>query len=156
MARRPDKGQYVPKNPQKYIGANLDRITYRSSWELTMQQFLDNTPEILQWASESVHVPYQNPLTGKWSIYIPDFLVVYLDKNGRQHCEMIEIKPAKEVPGMQVLNENGRPRRISPRDRLTQAVNAAKWQAALAYCAKRGWQFRVATEHQMFAWKRKK
>lgn len=150
MARKTDKGLFVPKNPEKYIGANPDNITYRSSWELSVMLVLDSHPNILKWASEAVSVPYRNPLTGRWSMYVPDFIVVYIDKAGRSHCEMIEVKPAKEVPGMQTLTERGKPRRISQRDKLTQAINAAKWQAAAGYCAKRGWKFRVATENVLF------
>ena len=75
-------------------------------------------------------------------MYVPDFFVIYIDKNNLKHCELIEVKPAKEMPGYQG-NINGR-------TRLVQAINAAKWQAALAYCAKRNWQFRVMTENQLF------
>ena len=98
------------------------------------------------WSSESISIPYRNPLTGNWSLYLPDFLVVYIDKYGTKHCEMIEVKPEKEVPGYAG--------KVSPRTKLVQAINAAKWQAAIAYCAKRNWKFRVANETQIFAFKR--
>lgn len=111
-------------------------------------KWADTTPNILAWSSESISIPYRNPLTGKQTVYIPDFLIVYMDKKGKKFAEMIEVKPAKEVPGM--LNE-----KISKRDRLSQIINAAKWQAASIYCAKRGIKFRIVTEKDMFAFKRK-
>lgn len=113
-----------------------------------MMQVLDGTPEVLGWASETFSIPYFNPLTKKWSMYIPDFLVAYVDKTGKQNCEMIEIKPAKEHPEYAG--------KVSKQTKLVQAINAAKWQAAMAYCARRKWRFRVATENDLFAFKRKK
>lgn len=112
--------------------------------------FADEHRNVLAWSSESISIPYRNPLTGKQSIYVPDFLIVY-EGNGKRHAEMVEIKPAKEVPGL--LNESSK---LSKRDRLAQIINAAKWQAAAAFCAKRHIRFRVLTEKDMFIFKRKK
>lgn len=153
MAKKYAKDEFVPKNPQKYVGKLP--IMYRSSWERAVMVKLDEHPNIVAWASESVSIPYRNPLTGKWSMYIPDFLIVYLDKNGVKHCEMVEVKPQKEVPGLQLLSEKGTPKRVSQRDKLTQAINAAKWQSAMQFCVKRGWKFRVLTEASLFSYKRK-
>lgn len=110
--------------------------------------FFDSHPNIISWSSESVSIPYQNPLTGRWSMYIPDFLISYIDKNGQQHAEMIEIKPLKETPGYSE-------KRVDARTKLVQAVNMAKWRAAQAFCAKRGIHFRVMTERDLFSYKRK-
>lgn len=152
MARTTAKDFFTPKNPQKYIGKMP--IMYRSSWELTMMMWLDSHPYILQWASESVDIPYRNPLTGKWSIYIPDFLIVYADKTGRQHVEMVEIKPMKEVPGYQKISERtNRPLKVSKQTQLVQAVNAAKWAAAMQFCKKKGWKWRVVTEETLYNYK---
>lgn len=150
MAKKTLKGTFVPKNPEKYIGGNIKNIQYRSGWEHSMMMFLDNGhPNILGWASESISIPYQNPLTGRWSMYIPDFVVVYIDKNNRQHCDVIEVKPLKETPGFQQ-------KKLTEHAKLTQAINASKWKAATQYCTKRGWNFRVATEKDLFAYERRK
>ena len=143
------KGVYEPKNPEKYIGTG--KIQFRSSWELVMMKFLDSNDSVVAWSSESISIPYRNPLTGRHTVYIPDFLIVYVDKKGNKHAEMIEIKPAKEVPGL--LKEG---KRLTKKDRLAQTVNAAKWQAAIAFCAKRKIFFRVITENDLFIFKRKK
>lgn len=149
MARKTDKGVFVPKHPEKYIGPNLGNITYRSSWELTVMLKFDDHPNVVYWASESIRIPYQNPLTGKFSVYVPDFMVVYVDRSGTQHREVMEVKPLKETPGS-LIESNGRKRRLSQRDKLAQAVNAAKWQAAAQFCAKRQLTFRVLTENSLF------
>jgi len=107
-----------------------------------MAKVLDTHPSCLSWSSEAISIPYYNPVIQKWSMYVPDFFVIYIDKNNLKHCELIEIKPEKEMPGY-----HGN---VSERTKLVQAINAAKWQAALVYCAKRNWQFRVMTENQLF------
>ena len=134
------KGEFIPKNPEKVIGKRP--IIYRSSWEMSLMRVFDENPAVLQWSSESITVPYQNPLTGKWTMYLPDFFVIYIDKNNQKHAEIIEIKPWKEDPR--------NPAKASTRTKLTQAINGAKWASAAAYCRKRGWGFRVMTENQLF------
>ena len=104
-------------------------------------QFLDNNDSITHWASESLSIPYRNPLTGKPSQYIPDFFVVYENKHKQRVAEVVEIKPKKET-----IIEN----KTSARDRAIIAVNQAKWAAASAYCRANGMTFRVINEDQIF------
>jgi hypothetical protein len=104
-------------------------------------RFCDNNDSILQWASESIAIPYRNPVTGKMSQYIPDFLITYRTKDNQQRAELIEIKPKK-----QSIIES----KMSSRDRAVVAVNYAKWAAAQIWCRKAGLHFRVITEDDMF------
>ena len=134
------QGSYSPKNPKKYIGSGA--IRYRSSWELTFMMFADSNPKVLQWASESIKIPYKNPLTGKQTIYVPDFLVVYQGPNGKNIAELIEIKPKSQS----MITEKTR----SVRDRAAIAVNHAKWASAKAWCSRQGINFRVITEDDIF------
>lgn len=134
------QGVYTPKNNQKYIGKHKPK--YRSGWELTFMMFCDNHDSVLQWASEAIQIPYRNPLTGKQTVYIPDFFVLYQDKFGKQKAEIVEIKPKK-----QSLIES---RVVSAKQRATVALNHAKWAAAMAYCKKAGLTFRVITEDDLF------
>lgn len=133
------QGIYEVKNPQKYVGKGKPR--YRSGWEFAFMRFADENKNILQWASESIQIPYRNPFTGKQTIYVPDFLIVYQDKLGRTIAEVIEIKPKK-----QTLVES----KASNRDRAVVALNHAKWQAAGAYCKRLGLNFRILTEDELF------
>lgn len=143
------KGPFYPKHPEKYLG-DPTKIVYRSSWELTCMMYFDKAPAVTNWASEPISIPYRNPLNGRHTIYIPDFLIAYQDKSGRNHVELLEIKPAKEVPG--AITE----KRMTPKLKLTQALNMAKWQAAAAFCAKRGIKFRVVTENELFGKKKRR
>lgn len=133
------KGEFTPKNPGKYRG-NYP-IIYRSSWELAVFTKFDAHPNVIQWASESVKIPYQNPLTGKFGTYVPDILVVYADKSGKKHAELLEIKPIRET-----VMEKAR----TKRDKLAVAVNTAKWKAAYGYCKRNNLKFRVLTEAELF------
>ena len=132
-------GFYAMKNPAKYVGKNTPK--YRSGWEHAFMRFCDTNDNILQWASESINIPYRNPITGKQSIYVPDFLITYRDKNNQVKAEMIEIKPKKQS----VLES-----KQSARDRAVVAVNYAKWDAAVKWCKRQGILFRVVTEDDIF------
>jgi hypothetical protein len=132
-------GVYTVKNKQKYVGNREPR--YRSGWEMTFMMFLDNNDSILQWASEAISIPYRNPLTGKQSMYIPDFFVTYRDKNNTVKAELIEIKPKK-----QSLVES----KQSAQDRAIVAVNYAKWDQATKWARRNGLIFRVINEDQIY------
>lgn len=132
-------GPYTIKNPEKYVGKRGPR--YRSSWEFAFMNFCDNNPAVVQWNSEGLQIPYFNPVSGKHTIYVPDFLIVYVDANKKQHVELIEIKPTKET-----TMESAK----SPRDKLSVAINMAKWAAADAFCRANNMKFRVVTEFDIF------
>ena len=135
------KGFFEPKNPQKYIGTA--RIQYKSSWELSFMRFVDTNPSIQKWASEAIRIPYKDPLTGRNTIYVPDFFIQYVDKFGKIHVELIEIKPASQA----ILERVGK-------NRVNQAQfikNQAKWAAARVWCQANGIQFRVICENDLFA-----
>lgn len=134
------QGKFVPKNPEKYIGNKTP--TYRSSWEWAFMQFCDNNPSIQRWASEAIKIPYRDPLTGKQTIYVPDFFINYVDKNGKQHAELIEVKPIN-----QTLKEK------VGRNKVNQAHyirNMAKWEAARSWCKQQGIFFRIVSENDIF------
>ena len=146
MSLKFSQGFFTPTNPEKYLGTKLPR--YRSSWELVFMQFLDNNPGIQQWSSESVQIPYRDPLTNKQTIYVPDFLISYIDKNQKKHVELIEIKPAN-----QMLREKvGK----NPYNQAQFIKNMAKWAAASSWCQQQGIKFRILNEHDIFANTKKK
>jgi len=134
------QGKFNLKNPAKYIGGRTP--TYRSSWEFAFMRFCDEHPSVSQWASEAIKIPYRNPLTGKHTIYVPDFFIVYADKRGRQKVELIEVKPANQA----IKEKTGRSRA----NQASYILNQAKWEAARAYCKQKGMLFRVVTEADIF------
>jgi len=134
------QGKFTMKNPKKYVGTSSP--TYRSSWEFAFMKFCDEHPSVEKWASESIRIPYRNPLTGKVTSYVPDFFVAYADRSGKQRVEIIEVKPAnqtfKESLGRSKVNQ------------ASWVVNQAKWAAANAFCKQKGIKFRVITENDIF------
>jgi len=140
MPRRFAQGRFALKNPSKYLGTK-DPL-YRSSWEFAFMKFCDESPSIAKWASEAVRIPYRNPLTGRYTIYVPDFFINYVDKGGQPHAEIVEIKPQnqslREKVGKNLNNQ------------ASYILNQAKWEAATAWCRQKGLKFRVINETDIF------
>lgn len=132
-------GTYMVKNKDKYLGKKLP--TYRSSWELKFCEFCDHHPNILAWASETLSIKYRHPITQKTASYIPDFFIVYVDENGREFSEIIEIKPYSQTNPKYARSEY---------DKEQIHINAAKWKAAYQYARKMGVKFKVITEAEIF------
>jgi hypothetical protein len=140
MSLKFTQGVYKVKNPEKYVGLGSPR--YRSSWELSVMRMCDENDAIHQWASESIKIPYRDPLSGKPTIYVPDFLVIFQNNKKQKRAEVWEIKPAnqtlKERVGKNVYNQ------------AQYVRNMVKWQAAKAFCAQNGLKFRIITEHDLY------
>ncbi len=128
------------KHPDKYIGKKTPR--YRSSWEWAFMRFCDNNPSVTQWASESIQIPYRNPLTGRNTIYVPDFFIVYNSKKQDKVAELIEVKPNNQARRKD-LGKNAQ-------NQAAYIVNRAKWEAANKWEKGKGIRFRVITESDMF------
>lgn len=139
------QGIFTPKNPKKYIGNHKPK--YRSGWELRVMMFLDENKHISQWASEALSIPYMNPLTGKKSMYIPDFFVVYENKHNDVKAEILEVKPKSQTSLLEAKSKH---------DKLHAIVNQAKFAAASAYCKSHGFAFRVVSEDSIFATNKKR
>ena len=133
------QGQYTVKNIEKYVGGKAP--VYRSSWERAFMVMCDDHPNILKWSSEGLRIPYQHPITGKMTTYVPDFMIQYVDKTGKEHVELIEIKPSS-----QTTMENAR----SKDQKVQVVINAAKWTAAQEWCQRKGIKFKVINEDQIF------
>lgn len=139
MSRSYVQGIFKPTNPDKYVGDKP--AVFRSRWEMIVMQMFDTNPSITNWASESLRIPYVNPFTGKHTVYIPDFVVTYVDANGKCHAEIIEVKPAKETYLEQAKTQHAK---------AAVALNTYKWAAAQIFAKAHGMKFRIMTEHDIF------
>lgn len=134
------QGKYTITNPEKYVGKK--NPTYRSSWEFHFMRFCDTNPYVQKWASEAISIPYRCPLTGKQTIYIPDFFIQYIDRNSKIQTELIEVKPQNQTLREKVgKNRN---------NQIQYVRNVAKWRAAQAWCKAQGIKFRVINEQDLF------
>jgi hypothetical protein len=140
MASKFARGKFTMTAPEKYVGTKMP--TYRSSWELTFMRFCDTNPSILKWASEAIQIPYKDPLTGKSTVYVPDFFIQYVDKQGRMLTELVEIKPSSQ----QILERVGK----NKFNQMQFVKNQAKWAAASAWCKQQGLRFRILNENDIF------
>jgi hypothetical protein len=134
------QGRFDMKNPAKYVGKKTPLA--RSSWEFVFMRMLDEHPGVEKWASESIQIPYRCPITGKYTIYVPDFFVVYNDKKGSKHAEVVEVKPQSQT----VLEKVGKSRY----NQEQYVKNMAIWEAANAWCKQQGLKFRVVNEGDIF------
>ena len=84
--------------------------------------YCDRNPDIVEWASEEMFVPYVSPIDKKVHRYFPDFLV----KTSSGKKVMIEIKPA-----IQCKPPKPRSRKTKRylQEQLTFIKNISKWRA---------------------------
>ena len=138
------KGRFKPKNPKKYNGS-ADNIIYRSSWELRVMKYLDESPNIIWWASEELAIPYRSPVDQKMHRYFPDFIVKVREKTGLVMTYILEVKPEKQTK----VPIQKRKTLKYLQEAATYAINQEKWRAADIFCQDHGWKFKVVTEKDL-------
>ena len=120
------KGKYRSTNRAKYKG-DPDNIIYRSLWERQVMKNLDESSNVVEWASEEIVIPYWSPIDGK------------------MHRFLIEIKPKQQTnPPKKSKSRNKYLREVK-----TWSINQAKWEAAKIICEKHGWMWRIWTEREI-------
>lgn len=140
MATKFARGKFNMTQPEKYVGNKMP--TYRSSWEFQFMRFCDTHKSVQKWASEAIQIPYRDPLTGRHTVYVPDFFIQYVDKNNTMHVELIEVKPASQT----ILERVGK----NKYNQAQYVKNQAKWAAANMWCKQQGIKFRILNENDMF------
>ena len=139
------KGKYQPSYPQKYKG-DPTNIIYRSLWERKFMVYCDTRPNILEWGSEEIVVPYRSPLDNKYHRYFPDFYIKVKESSGKIKKMIIEIKPQKQCVEPKVQK---RKTKAYIYEVVEYAKNQAKWKAAEEWCLDRGYEFKVLTESDL-------
>jgi hypothetical protein len=138
-------GTFRPKNPQKYKG-DYTNIIYRSSWELKLMMWFDTHPDVLEWSSEEIIIPYRSPIDGKVHRYFPDFYVRKRNKDGIIETIIVEVKPYAQT------QEPKKQKKVSKsyiNEVKTWGINSYKWKAARDYCEDRKWKFQIITEKEL-------
>ena len=139
------QGKWYPKHPEKYVG-DVDNIILRSSWEFKFCNFCDMNPDVIAWASETVIIPYFDPVQDKPRRYFVDFWLEIKDSSGRIKKYLVEIKPYKfTVPP-------ATPKRKTKKyiEEMAQYLtNQAKWEAARSACRNNNTNFMILTENEL-------
>ncbi|NBW57918.1 head completion protein [bacterium] len=142
------QGFFKPKNANKYIGKSMP--VYRSGWELRFFRWCDDNPNILEWASESVIIPYINKADGKTHRYYTDGIVA-IKENDKIVKYIIEIKPSSQTK----TPVSGNKRRSTLNyENYRYLQNISKWEAAKKWCEQRGYKFLILTEKELGLGKR--
>ena len=137
------QGIFRPNHPEKYKGTQP--ILYRSSYELKYMRWADYNPAVISWGSESIIIPYQNPLTGRVSRYFVDSNITLKTKDGTLKKYLIEIKPSiQTMPPKPTKNTKALLRR-----QAEYVKNQAKWEAATQWSKKKGYEFTILTEKHL-------
>ena len=138
------QGIYNPKNATKYIGK--EKPAYRSSFELKFFRWCDDNPNVLEWASEAVIIPYISPIDGKAHRYYTDGIIALKEATGVIKY-IIEIKPLKQV----LPPEQGKRKKKSTilHENTQYIINNAKWNAAREWCKAKSYKFQILTEKEL-------
>ena len=126
------------KHPEKYLG-DLSNIIYRSIWERNAIRWCDENPNVKEWGSEELAIPYDNPVLGRRAKYFPDLILVMTDGTTR----IIEIKPKVQT---QPPEPGKRKTKQYMNEVATWAINNEKWKAAKDLCERNSLQFEIWTE----------
>lgn len=137
------QGWYNPNHPEKYVG-EINHIRYMSSWELQVHKFLDDNPNIIQWSSETIKIPYIKPTDKRVHYYYPDYWIKYKNRKGQIVEKIVELKPSKYLKPSKAKN-----RRQRLYEDTQYAINLCKWQAAKKVCDKYGIPFQIITEKDL-------
>ena len=108
--------------------------------------FCDESPNIVQWSSEELVIPYRSPVDRKVHRYFPDFFIKKVTRDGTIVCEVIEVKPKRQ------LSPPKKPQRQTKKylnEVVTYAINQEKFRAAQEYCKDRKFNFRILTEDHL-------
>jgi hypothetical protein len=138
------QGVFVCKNKEKYKGTTP--IIYRSSYELSFMKWADNNPGVVSWGSETIIIPYQNPMTGKLHRYFVDFNITLKTKDSVIKKYLIEIKPHNQT----IPPKPGRNTKALLRRQAEYVKNQCKWKSAQEWCKKKSYEFCVLTEKHLF------
>ena len=138
------QGIYKPVNCAKYIGKGTPQ--YRSSWELKFFQWCDKNPNILEWSSETIIVPYKSPIDNRYHRYYVDNAIVL--KEGHSIIKyLVEIKPYKQT--LPPVASKRKKRSTVLYENRTYAVNQAKWEAADKFANVKDMKFIILTENEL-------
>ena len=115
--------------------------------ELYFFQWCDRNPNVLEWASEAVIVPYISPLDNKVHRYFVDNILIL--KEGSKNVKyLVEIKPYKQTIPPNATRRKKRETLLH--EQATYEVNKVKWEAANEWAKKNGYKFIIITEKELF------
>ena len=155
------QGNYIPTNKDKVIKLNNQGgVYFRSSLERKLMIYLDNNPDIIRWASESIEIPYiseeyaNGEVVNKQRRYYPDFYYE-INTGGNIKRVIAEVKPKSEVDDVNLLKEGnfklpekysfGKLKSLKYKFELAKK-NLCKFETMIEYCKQKGMTFIIITD----------
>ncbi len=139
------QGFYNLKHPKKYIG-NPKNVVFRSSFEMQFMRMIDESENIIKWASEEMPIPYFDPISNRMRRYFVDFMIEQKNKDESISKIMVEIKPMN-----QIIQPKKTPRKKMEtymNEMMEYTRNRAKWEAAKKWCEKHNFKFMIVTKNE--------
>jgi hypothetical protein len=153
------QGLFIPDNKEKVYKLNeKGGLYYRSSWELTAMKYFDNSSNITLWGAECVEIPYQLKKPDKHGIYkvsnhryYPDFYYRLKTKEKTREI-LLEVKPEEQTKPPKIKSKTNLSKKQL--ESYKWAIeeynrNMSKWEAALEYCDKKGFEFKILVKSQV-------
>ncbi len=137
------QGVFRPLHPEKYKGTLP--IQLRSSYEFKFCRWADHNPNVVSWGSETIIIPYFDPVKGKVRRYFVDNNITLRTPTGDKKF-LIEIKPLIQTIPPKI------PKKASksyPIKQMEYATNKAKWDAANQWANKNNYTFCLLTEKEL-------
>lgn len=138
------QGIFKPRNPEKFIGKVA---IFRSSFERKFFLWADKNPNVIEWGSENIIVPYKSPIDKKYHRYYVDTFVVIKEGNNIKKY-LIEIKPFSQTQPPKPSNRKKESTILY--ENIQWVINQAKWEAAKKFATSRNAEFLILTEKELF------
>lgn len=142
------RGTYEVQNKEKYCGEKPP--VYRSSYEKRLFYWADMNQNVLHWCSECIVIPYKYSVDGKVHRYYTDMYAEIQTKDGIKKF-IVEIKPiAQTQPPKKPANRSKKRTERYLYEQQRYVKNIDKWKAAEQYCKKKGYEFKIVTEKDLW------
>jgi len=129
------QGQFKPSNREKCL--NKTNPEYRSGLEMKVMTVLDKNPNVLQWSSEQIIIPYIHPIKSaqsgspEYARYFADFYIKL--KVGETIKEfVVEVKPDRQT--RPATKHGNKKTSTILYEQIQFAINTSKWEAARKWC----------------------
>mgnify|MGYP003341456631 FL=1 len=113
-------------------------------------KWCDYNPNVLEWTSEGIIVPYVSPIDTKTHRYFVDNSLV-LNERGKKRRYLVEIKPYSQT--QRPVMRGRKKQSTFLHEQATYDVNQAKWRAAKQWADDHGYKFLILTERELFSGK---
>lgn len=103
-------------------------------------------PNVLEWASEAIVIPYRSPIDGQIHRYYTDG-VVLIKEGDKLTKYLIEIKPSAQLSPPKPSKRRKQSSLLY--EAQTFAINTAKWAAAKEWAKRNSFEFLILTEKEL-------